>query len=154
MTSCAQFALLDSIQRTSAIHAEGWHDRFQPIWAATVTDCSWPGAAVPNVRRKQTMENIGQIGEGLLYGASPTGSRRPKAAAQSSRGERSFDGAMNPKRSWAVIGGDSTGAMSQAARPRVNLRFEDKLCCHRNVATFHKCKHSIRLPAWIDESKL
>jgi hypothetical protein len=39
---------------------------------------SWPGAAVPNVRRKQTMENnIGQIGEGLLCGASPTASHRP-----------------------------------------------------------------------------
>src|SRR5438094_3983514 len=104
MTSCAQFALLDSIQRTSAIHAEGWHDRFQPIWAATVTDCSWPGAAVPNVRRKQTMENIGQIGEGLLYGASPTGSRRPTTAVPPSRRQRSFDGAVDPLASLELPG--------------------------------------------------
>jgi hypothetical protein len=34
---------------------------------------NWPGAAFPHVRRKQTRENIKQIGGGLPCGAGPHG---------------------------------------------------------------------------------
>src|SRR5207249_282699 len=60
------------------------NDCFRAIWAARLTAWCWPGAAVPNVRRKQTMENIGQIGEGLLYGASP---HRQSSARSSTCGD-------------------------------------------------------------------
>ena len=45
--------------------------RFGAISAPGFYDGCWPGAAVPNVRPTQTMENIGQIDEGPLCGASP-----------------------------------------------------------------------------------
>jgi hypothetical protein len=33
--------------------------------------CSWQGAAVPEVCRKQTIKGSGGVGKGLLCGASP-----------------------------------------------------------------------------------
>jgi hypothetical protein len=53
----------------------------RPLSATSRYGCLWPGAAVPSVRRKQTKENIGQIGEGLLCGASPE--RQPSGQNQS-----------------------------------------------------------------------
>jgi hypothetical protein len=56
-------------------------------------------------------------------------------------------------RRGTVIIGDSTRAMSQAARPRLTCVLK-KLRCHSNVKTFRKCKRSSGLPAEINEPQL
>jgi hypothetical protein len=45
-----------------------------------------------------------QIGEGLLCGASSTGSRRPATAVPPSRRQRSFDGAVDPEQTFIACG--------------------------------------------------
>ena len=45
----------------------------------------WPGAAVPDVRRKQTMEELCRSAKGCYAAPAPTGSRRPTSDGQPSR---------------------------------------------------------------------
>src|ERR1700680_3209710 len=75
---------------------------------APIPNCRfWPEAAVPNVRRKQTTENVGLFGEGCFAAPVPKGSRRPTSAGHALH---------NSRCEWPVSRRSRRSSMSQAWR--------------------------------------
>jgi hypothetical protein len=58
------------------------------ILARTLTVPRWPGAAVPNVRRKQTVDKLRISAKGSFAVPAPTGSRRPTPAVRALQNSR------------------------------------------------------------------
>jgi hypothetical protein len=56
------------------------NDRLPGISVASSTVSSWPGAAVPEVCRKQTIKGSGGAAKGCDAAPAPTGGHRPGAA--------------------------------------------------------------------------
>jgi len=66
--------------------ADQTNGSFRAIWTAGLTVCNWPGAAVPNVRAKQTMDKLRISAKGCFAAPAPTGRRRPQAVFSAARG--------------------------------------------------------------------
>ena len=64
--------------------------------------CLWPGAAVPDVRRKQTMEELCRSAKGCYPAPAPTGSRRPILLKNSKTHPTHFLANLDSKRQFPL----------------------------------------------------